>query len=43
MGKRILDDKGAFYNNGSESDDSGNDDEIYNKNMEAVFRRCSSK
>ena len=31
----FLDDKGAFYN-GSESDDSDNDDETYNENIEAV-------
>ena len=41
--EEFLDDKGAFYNDGSESDDSNNDDEIYNKNMEAVVRRCSFK
>ena len=40
--EEFLDDKGAFYN-GSESDDSDNDDENYNKNMETVVRRCSSK
>ena len=40
--EEFLDDKGAFYN-GSESDDSDNDDEIYNENMEAVVRRCSFK
>ena len=35
--ENFLDDKGAFYN-GSESDDSDNDE-----NIEAVVRRCSSK
>ena len=40
--EEFLDDKGAFYN-GSESDDSDNDDETYNKNMEAVVRTYSSK
>ena len=39
--EEFLDDKGAFYT-GSESDD-GDNDENYNKNMEAVVRRCSSK
>ena len=28
---------------GSESDDSENDDEIYNESIEAVVRRCFSK
>ena len=40
--EEFLDYKGAFYN-GSESDDSDNDDENYNKNMETVVCRCSSK
>ena len=40
--EKYLDDKGAFYN-GSESDDSKNDEETYNENIEAVVRRCSSK
>ena len=40
--EEFLDDKGAFYN-GRESDDGDNDDENYNKNMEVVVRRCSSK
>ena len=39
--EEFLDDKGAFYT-GSESDD-GDNDENYNKNMEAVVCRCSSK
>ena len=39
--EEFLDNKGAFYN-GSESDGVDNDDENYNENMEAVFRRCSS-
>ena len=34
--------KAPFYN-GSESDDSDNDDENYNENIEAAVRRCSSK
>ena len=40
--KEFLDDKGKFYN-GSENDDSDNDDENYNENIEAVICRCSSK
>ena len=40
--EEFLDDKVAFYND-SESDDGDNDDENYNKNMEAVVCRCSSK
>ena len=40
--KEFLDEKGAFYN-GSESDDSDNDDENYNEYIEAVVRRSSSK
>ena len=40
--EEFLDDKGAFYD-GSESDDSENDDENYTENIEAVVRRCSSK
>ena len=40
--EEFLDDKGAFYD-GSESDDSENDDENYTQNIEAVVRRCSSK
>ena len=40
--EEFIDDKGAFYN-GSESDDSDNDDENYNENIEPVVRRCSSK
>ena len=31
--EEFLDNKGGFYN-GSESDDSDNDDEIYNENNE---------
>ena len=42
MIEEFLYDKGIFYNGGS-SDDGDNDDENYNKNMEAVVRRCSSK
>ena len=38
----FLDDKSAFPD-GSESDDSDNDDENYNENIEAVGHRCSSK
>ena len=38
----FLDDKSAF-SDGSESDDSDNDDENYNENIEAFVRRCSSK
>ena len=38
--KEFLDNKGAFYN-GSESDDSDNDDENYNGSIEAVVCRCS--
>ena len=40
--KEFLENKSAFYN-GTESDDSDNDDESYNENIEAVIRRCSSK
>ena len=45
--EEFLDDKGAFYN-GSESDDSDNDDENYNENIEESFadvlhNRCSQK
>ena len=40
--EEFIDDKGAFYD-GSESDDSDNDDENYNENIEAVVRRYSSK
>ena len=40
--EQFLDNKSAFYN-GSESDDSNNDEEDYNENIEAVVRRCSSK
>ena len=40
--EEFLDDKGAFYN-GSESDNSENDDENYTENIEAVVRICSSK
>ena len=40
--KAFLDDKSAF-SDGSESDDSDNDDENYNENIEAFVRRCSSK
>ena len=40
--EEFLDDKGAFYD-GSESDDSENDDENYPENIEAVVRGCSSK
>ena len=40
--KEFLGDKGKFYN-GSENDDSDNDDENYNENIEAVICRCSSK
>ena len=40
--EEFLDNKGAFYD-GSESDDSDNDDENYSENTEAVVRRCSSK
>ena len=42
MVRKFLDNKSAFYN-GSESDDSDNDDENYNENIEAVVCRCSSK
>ena len=42
MVKESLDDKGAFYD-GSESDDSENDDENYAENIEAVVRRCPLK
>ena len=38
----FLEEKSAF-SNGSESDDSDNDDENYNENTEAVVRKCSSK
>ena len=37
-----MDDKVAFYN-GSESDNSYNDDENYDVNIEAVVPRHSSK
>ena len=40
--EEFLGDKAAFYN-GSESDDSDNNDENYNENIEAVVHRCSSK
>ena len=40
--EEFLDDKGAFYN-GSESDNSENDDENFTENIEAVVRICSSK
>ena len=40
--EEFLDNKSAFYN-GSESDDSDNDDENYNENIEAVVYSCSSK
>ena len=40
--EEFLDDKSAFYN-GIESDDSNNDDEIYNEDIEAVFHRCCSR
>ena len=40
--EEFLDDTGAFYD-GSESDNSENDDENYIENMEAVVHRCSSK
>ena len=40
--EEFLDDKSAF-SDGSESDDSDNDDENYNENIEAFVRRCSSK
>ena len=40
--KEFLENKSAFYN-GTESNDSDNDDESYNENIEAVIRRCSSK
>ena len=40
--EEFLDNKSAFYN-GSESDDSDNDDENCNENIEAVVRRFSSK
>ena len=40
--EEFLDDKSAFYN-GSESDDSDNDDENLKGNTEAFVRRCSSK
>ena len=43
--EEFFDDKGAFCNgtDGSESDDSENDDGSYNENIEAVVRRCFSK
>ena len=34
--EEFFDDKGAFYN-GSESDDSKNDEETYNENIEAAW------
>ena len=37
----FLHDKSAF-SDGSESDDSDNDDESYNENIEAFIHRCSS-
>ena len=40
--EEYLEDK-DLSNNGSESDDSDNDDDNYDKNIEAVGRRCSSK
>ena len=41
--EEFLDDKGHFYN-GSESDDSDNDDENCNENMEAVaLKPCCKK
>ena len=40
--EEFFDDKGAFYD-GSESDDSENDDDSYTKNIEAIVCRCSSK
>ena len=40
--EKFLDNKSAFYN-GSESDDSNNDEEDYNENIGALVRRCSSK
>ena len=40
--EEFFDDKGAFCD-GSESDDSENDDENYNENREALVRECSSK
>ena len=38
----FLDDKSAF-SDGSETNDSDNDDENYNENIETFVRRCSSK
>ena len=38
----FLDYKSAF-SDGSERDDSDNDDENYNENIGAFVRRCSSK
>ena len=40
--EEFLDYTGAFYN-GSEGDDSENDDKNYNKKIKAVVCRCSSK
>ena len=37
----FLDDKSAF-SDGSETNDSDNDDENYNENIETFVRRCSS-
>ena len=43
--EEFFDGKGAFCNgtDGSESDDSENDDGSYNENIEAVVRRYFSK
>ena len=38
----LLDENSAF-SDGSESDDSNNDDEDCNENIEAFVRRCPSK
>ena len=40
--EEFLDDKDAFYS-GSEDDDGDNNDENYNKNIEAIILRCSSR
>ena len=40
--EEFLDDKGVFAD-GSESDDSGNDDDNCTENTRAVVCRCSSK
>ena len=40
--EEFLYDKATFYN-GSENDDSENDDENYNEKIEAVARGCYSK